>query len=185
MSVILASASPRRQELLKLITEDFKVIPANIDETVPKNIPSEKIPEILAVNKAEYISALYPDDIVIGSDTVVVLDEKIMGKPNNSDECFKMLESLSGRTHKVITGTAVCRNGRTQSFLSVSEVTFYKLSEKEIYDYIATGEPFDKAGGYGIQGYGSFLVEKINGDYFTIVGLPVAKLKRLLDSLEF
>ena len=184
MSIILASASPRRQELLKLITPDFKVIPADIDETVPENTPAEKTAEVLAVSKAKHIPAIYPNDTVIGSDTTGILGDEIMGKPRNEAECFKMLESLSGRTHKVITGVAVCRGGRTHSFSSVSEVKFYKLSEKEISGYIATGEPFDKAGGYGIQGYGSLLVEKINGDYFTIVGLPVAKLKRLLDSTE-
>lgn len=177
---ILASNSPRRQELLKLVINEFKVIPSNIEENVPDGIAPYDSPEYLARLKAEDISVKFPDDTVIGADTSVITADKILGKPKDADEAREMLFMLSGKTHEVITGCAVCRGGKCSSFSSVTEVEFYNLSKREIDDYILTGEPFDKAGAYGIQGKGALLVKKISGDYFNVVGLPVAELARFI-----
>lgn len=179
-TVILASASPRRKELLGLITGEFKIIPSGICEVVPDGIPPEKQPLYLARLKADDIAKKYPHDTVIGADTSVIIDDCVLGKPNSSQEAKNMLLRLSGRTHKVITGCAVIKNGECRSFSSVTEVEFYHLTEGEIDEYIATGEPFDKAGAYGIQGKGGLLVKAIRGDWFNVVGLPVAELARLL-----
>lgn len=179
-TVILASASPRRKELLGLITEEFKIIPSGVEETVPDGIPPEKQPEFLAKLKAEDIAKKYPHDIIIGADTSVIIDNCVLGKPDGREEARSMLNRLSGRMHKVITGCAVIKNGECRSFSSVTEVEFYRLTDKEIEDYIATGEPFDKAGAYGIQGKGGLLVKAIRGDWFNVVGLPVAELARVL-----
>lgn len=179
-TVILASASPRRKELLGLITEEFKIIPSGVEETVPDGIPPEKQPEFLAKLKAEDIAKKYPHDIIIGADTSVIIDNCVLGKPDGREEARSMLNRLSGRTHKVITGCAVIKNGECRSFSSVTEVEFYRLTDKETEDYIDTGEPFDKAGAYGIQGKGGLLVKAIRGDWFNVVGLPVAELARVL-----
>lgn len=180
--IILASASPRRQELLKLITEDFIVVLADIDECVPPDIETEKSPEYLAVKKAKYICENeHTNDVVIGCDTGVFIDGKMLGKPKNKEDAKQMLTELSGRKHKVITGCCVCKNRKIKSFSQVTEVEFYSLTEKEIESYIATGEPMDKAGSYGIQGKGSLLVKGIVGDYFNVVGLPVARLNKELN----
>lgn len=180
MSLILASASPRRQELLKKITEDFVCIPADIEESCPEEIEVEKVPEYLALKKAQHIAAIYPEDTVIGSDTGVFCDGVMLGKPADNADAFRMLKMLSGRTHSVITGCAVVKGEEIRSFSSVTEVTFYELSDAEIERYIATGESLDKAGAYGIQGYGALLIKQIHGDYFNVVGLPVAELYRVL-----
>lgn len=179
--IILASASPRRNELLSLILDEFQIEPSHVDESVEKNIPLEKMPEYLAEKKARYVSLRHPDDVVIGCDTGVFIGNQMIGKPSNEKAAYQILKMLSGRTHRVITGVALCRGGEIYTFSSVTEVTFYPLSDSEIREYIATGEPLDKAGAYGIQGKGSVLVKKINGDYFNVVGLPVAELKRKLE----
>ena len=181
--IILASASPRRQELLKLISEDFKIIPADIDESVDKNLPLDGVPEYLADKKAAHISALYPDDIVIGCDTGVFVDNQMIGKPRSDKAAFEILKMLSGKTHHVITGCASYKSDRLVRFSQVTEVEFYKLTNAEIEEYIATGEPADKAGAYGIQGKGALLVKRINGDYFNVVGLPVALLNKKLNEI--
>ena len=179
-TVILASASPRRKELVCLITEEFKIIPSGVEETVPDGIPPEKQPEYLASLKAEDIAKKYPHDIIIGADTSVIIDNCVLGKPGDRENAKEMLKMLSGRTHKVVTGCSVIKNGECRSFSSVTEVEFYRLTEKEIEEYIATGEPFDKAGAYGIQGKGGLLVKAIRGDWYNVVGLPVARLAREL-----
>ena len=179
--LILASASPRRKELLSLITEDFKIIPSGVKEAVPDGIPPEKQPEYLARLKAGDIAKKYPHGTVIGADTSVIVDECVLGKPHGREQAKTMLKMLAGRTHKVITGCAVINNGECRSFSSVTEVEFYPLTEKEIEEYIATGEPFDKAGAYGIQGKGGLLVKAICGDWYNVVGLPVARLARIMD----
>ncbi|HCA05500.1 MAG TPA: septum formation protein Maf, partial [Ruminococcaceae bacterium] len=172
--IILASASPRRQELLSLITENFKVEPASIDESIHERIDLHKIPEYLAAKKAEYVHGLHPDDTVIGCDTGVFVDNQMIGKPKSDKAAFEILKLLSGKTHLVITGCAVYKGSRVVRFSQVTEVEFYRLTNEEILEYIATGEPSDKAGAYGIQGKGSLFVKRINGDYFNVVGLPVA-----------
>lgn len=177
---ILASASPRRKELLSLITTDFKIVPSGEEETVPNNIPPEKQPEYLARLKALSVSRNYPEYTVIGADTSVIADGKILGKPKNRSEARDMITALSGSTHKVITGCAIVKNGICRSFSKETLVEFYALDECEIEEYISTDEPYDKAGAYGIQGRGALLVKGIKGDYFNVVGLPVAALKREL-----
>lgn len=178
MKTILASASPRRQELLKYAVKSFEIIPADIDETLPPDIPAESCAEYLAVQKAKAVSQEYPEAVVIGCDTVVICDGIIFGKPKDSDDARNMLRSLSGETHRVVTGVCLCRGQKLTSFSEVTEVEFYSLSDEEIDSYIQTGEPFDKAGAYGIQGFGSVLVKGIQGDFFNVVGLPVARLAR-------
>lgn len=183
MAYILASASPRRKELLKFITEDFLCIPADIDETGPSGIKACKLPEYLALEKARHIASLHPEDTVIGSDTGVICDGIMLGKPADKDDAFRMLKMLSGREHSVITGCAAVKGDREISFSVETKVRFYELSDTEIEQYISTNECFDKAGSYGIQGYGSLLVKEISGDYFNVVGLPVAELSRALKKL--
>ena len=181
--IILASASPRRQELLKFAVRDFEICPADVDENLPEGTDADNAAEYLAVKKAEAVAA-QPEhmyDSVIGCDTVVVLGDEIMGKPRDINAAREMLSKLSGNTHKVITGVCICSRGKRVSFSEVTEVEFYPLSEKEIEDYIATGDPMDKAGAYGIQSEGCMLVKGIKGDFFNVVGLPVARLRRVLD----
>ncbi len=180
MGVILASQSPRRKELLSLLISEFKVVPSTVDETVPKHLRASKIPEYLSKIKALNIAKLYPNDIVIGADTCVILGDKILGKPRDRQDAFDMLCSLSGKKHKVVTGCTVIKNGNIKSFSSVSVVKFTKLTTTEIEAYLDTNEPYDKAGSYGIQGKAGAFVEWIKGDYFNIVGLPIAKLKKYL-----
>lgn len=179
--IILASGSPRRKELLSLITENFKIIPADIDETVDKNIELMKQPQYLAEKKSRYIFKKgHQNDIVIGSDTGVFIDGKMLVKPSDAENAKQMLEELSGRKHKVITGCSIISKDKCVSFSEETIVEFYKLSNEDIDEYIATGEPMDKAGAYGIQGNGATLVKRIEGDYYNVVGLPVGTLKRRL-----
>lgn len=184
MSIILASASPRRHDLLNLIGLDHRVISAAVDESLtPGLAPDEQVRQ-LARRKAAAVAAHYPKDTIIAADTIVVLDDKIYGKPQDEADAARMLGELSGRTHQVYTGVAVRRAETTSSFAEMTEVTFYPLSAAEITAYIATGEPLDKAGAYGIQGYGAVGVRGIVGDYFNVMGLPVARLVRELRKLE-
>ncbi len=182
--IILASASPRRKELLKLIFENFKVCVSDVDESLPTGISTEKAAEYLAELKAYNIARQNPDSCVIGADTIVLADKKILGKPKNPKEARLMLESLSGKAHKVITGCAAFCSGKKIAFSVSTDVEFYKLSNQEIEEYIISGEPFDKAGGYGIQSKGALFVKGIKGDYFNVVGLPVAELNRRLAEWE-
>ena len=183
-SIILASKSPRRQELIKRITDDFEVIVSDVPEALPEGLAPEEAPVFLASRKAQAVAADHPDKTVIGADTVVILDGEIMGKPNGEDDTVRMLSALSGRTHTVITGCCIIRGTRKRAFSQTTSVEFYPLGEREIMEYIASGEPFDKAGAYGIQGMGSLLVKGIVGDYFNVMGLPVAELKRELERMS-
>ncbi len=183
MSIILASKSPRRSELLKLITTDFSVVPSNIEETVPDGLATEKQPEYLAKIKALDIARCHSKDIIIGADTSVILGDKILGKPKSRQDAFNMLMALSGKTHFVITGCAIIKGDITDSFSVKSEVEFFPLSDAEINTYLDSDEPYDKAGSYGIQGKASLFVKEIRGDYFNIVGLPIAELNRHLKNL--
>ncbi len=178
--IVLASASPRRQELIRLISEDILIFPSDVDETIPEGISAEAAPEFLAVKKAAAVSKNYPSDTVIGSDTSVIVNGIILGKPQDREDAKRMLTLLSGKTHKVITGCAIFKNGRSVSFSEVTEVKFHCLTETEIEAYLDREEYKDKAGAYGIQGYASLLIEGINGDYFNVVGLPVSRLARAL-----
>ena len=178
--IILASASPRRQELLKDITEDFEVVVSNAQETVPDTIKTEEIPRYLAQLKANDVASRYDDAVVIGSDTIVVVDDKVLGKPKDEQDAFCMLKALSGKKHKVMTGCALVCGEKMRSFTVETEVEFFELTDEEIESYISTGDPFDKAGAYGIQSQGKTLVKGIYGDYYSVVGLPVGRLKREL-----
>ena len=180
MAIILASASPRRRELLKFITEDFTVKVSDAEEITDPALSAEETVKSLAVIKGEAVAEGFPEDTVISADTIVVLDGEILGKPKDEEDAFRMLSSLSGRTHEVFTGVCVLHSGRRLVFAERTEVSFFPLSEDEIRAYIATGEPADKAGAYGIQGKGCTLVKAISGDYNNVVGLPVAGLNRLL-----
>lgn len=178
--LILASRSPRRRELLDQAGLSYCCIPSDADETFPEGAAMEDVPEILATRKAEDILAEHPQDVVLGADTLVLLDGKPLGKPVNKDDARHMLRKLSGREHYVYTGVAILSEGRRVIFTTVTKVEFFPLSDREIDAYIATGEPMDKAGAYGIQGRGCLLVKRIHGDYFTVVGLPVAEVVRHL-----
>ena len=182
MDIILASASPRRRELMKLITEEFTAVSVDADETVPEGIPPMLASEYLATIKALGASLKNPEAVVIGCDTTVIADGEILGKPADKEQCRGFMELLSGRTHQVVTGVTLMFGSSTSSFSETTDVTFRKLSADEIEEYISSDEPYDKAGGYGIQGRGALLVEKINGDYFNVVGLPVSRLNQELNN---
>ncbi len=176
--IILASQSPRRQELLKLITDDFEIKVSNVDETLPDGITPKDAVMYLSKIKARVFAD--SENIVVGADTVVSLDGKILGKPKDEENAREMLKFLSGKSHSVFTGVTLANSKKTKTFAVETKVKFFELTDDEIDAYIKTGEPFDKAGAYGIQGYGSLLVEKIDGDYFNVVGLPVSTLFREL-----
>ena len=178
---ILASGSPRRKELLALIVPEYEVFPADIDETLPEGLAAEESAEFLALQKAAHVSEKFPGSIVIGCDTVVISEGEVLGKPADISDAERMLKKLSGKIHTVITGVCISCGEHREHFSCKTAVEFYPLSESEIADYISTGEPMDKAGGYGIQGKGSVLVKAVNGDFFNVVGLPVSMLKRRLD----
>ena len=179
--MILASQSPRRRELLSLITEDFRIIPAKSEEVLPEKISPEDAVVLLSEQKAEEIYRENRGEIIVAADTVVAIDGRILGKPADEKDAFAMLKTLSGRTHEVFTGVCVIfANGRKERFFEETKVEFYELSDGEIAEYIKSGEPMDKAGAYGIQGKGALLVKRIDGDYFNVVGLPVARLLRVL-----
>lgn len=182
MAVVLASASPRRKELLTLAGIEYKVKVSGCDEAVPFGTPADEAVKILSHRKAYAVLGLCEKgDVVIAADTVVAVDGDILGKPADEDEAYTMLSRLSGRRHTVYTGVTITDGERDSCFSESTEVVFYELTDAEKKKYIATGEPFDKAGGYGIQGRGCVLVEKIDGDYFNVMGLPVAKTVRELD----
>lgn len=176
MKIILASASPRRRELLRLITDDFTAVSTDANEALPKNIPAENAAEYLSYVKANAAAALFPEDIIIGCDTTVICGSSILGKPPSKDQCREFISLLSGKSHTVITGCTLICGSLRKSFSTATSVTFRKLSQEEIEGYISTDEPYDKAGGYAVQGKGALLIEKIDGDYFNVVGLPVSTL---------
>lgn len=183
MRVILASSSPRRLQLLQQIGIEAEVHPAAFDELSTGKMAYEVV-LANAVGKCQAVCAACGDKVpVIAADTVVVLDGKILGKPKDAADAVRMLTELSGRTHKVLTGVAVSFDGRQLAEVCETEVIFRTLTAAEIADYVATGEPLDKAGAYGIQGRGAVFVEKINGCYNNVVGLPLTRLHLMLAKL--
>ena len=182
MDIILASGSPRRKQLLaQMGIETFRVISSDADETVEPGLSPARIVEILSARKAEAVADhAKHGGLVIAADTIVALDGAVLGKPNDGLEAFRMLSALSGRRHQVYTGVTLLRDGERRTEHEVTTVTFRELTQDDITRYIATGEPMDKAGAYGIQGYGALLVERIEGDYFNVMGLPVCRLGRML-----
>ena len=181
--IILASASPRRRELLTLIGIPHEVTPADIDETERAGEAPAAYVERLAREKAAAVSKHAPEALVIGSDTTVVIDGSILGKPVDRADAARMLRLLSGRAHTVYTAVAVECEGRVESDIEVVAVTIRQLTDREIDAYIDTGEPMDKAGSYGIQGYGATIVERVDGDYFSVMGLSLVRLVRLMARL--
>ena len=184
MKVILASASPRRKEILQNTKLNFDIQKSDIEEVILENESPEDMVVRLAYEKAFDVAKRNTDRLVIGADTIVALDNEVLGKPKDQNEAYQMIKRLSNKTHKVITGISLInlKENKIIKDYVVSFVTFKDLSEDSIKDYINTNESLDKAGAYGIQGYGALLVKNIQGDYFNIVGLPISRLSDLLNN---
>ncbi|MDR0903549.1 MAG: Maf family protein [Ruminococcus sp.] len=181
--LILASNSPRRKELLRLITSDFEVIPAEVDESVPEGVKTTEAAEFLAVKKCLDVAKKYPTATVIGSDTVVIKGGELLGKPTDAADAARMLKLLSDSTHSVYTGVCISDRGRTLSFTERTDVTFANIPERLLDAYIKSGSPLDKAGGYGIQDdLVRLFLTRIDGNYDSVMGLPVAALYKKLKS---
>jgi len=179
--IILASGSPRRRELLPQIgVKDFEIIPAEAEPPIPAGMHPDEAVKLISAAKASEVSAKYPDAVIMAADTVVALGNKILGKPADSDEAFSHLKMLSGNSHSVYTGVTVRRGDKILTEFERSEVFFIPLTDEQIRRYIATGESSDKAGSYAVQGLGSLLVERIEGDYFNVMGLPLCLLGKML-----
>ena len=180
MQIILASASPRRRELMGLYGVPFTIRAADIDETMDPGKPP--FDEVARVSRCKALAvSREPEDVVVAADTIVVCQGEVLGKPRDKEDAARMLRLLSGSTHQVMTGCTVLQGSRAETFTQVTQLHFRPLSEKEIHRYIATGEPMDKAGAYGIQGKGALLVEGIRGDFFNVMGLPLLRLSRMLE----
>ena len=175
MKLVLASKSPRRSEILKNAGYDFVVRVADADETIPDGTKPEDAVVFLAARKAMAVPRA-DDETVLGADTIVVLDDKILGKPKDREDAYNMLKALSGRAHSVFTGVCIVENGKSMTFAEETRVEFLPLSDEDIYKYIDTNDCYDKAGAYGIQGYASKFVRRIDGDYFNVVGLPISAI---------
>lgn len=182
MELILASRSPRRRELLERMgLTRFRILSPEIDERMDRQLPPAELVERISMEKAAAAQVLAgPEALLIAADTVVALDGAVLGKPAGPEDAARMLRALSGRRHQVYTGLTVMRGGLRDTQHEATEVAFRPLTDGEIADYIATGEPLDKAGAYGIQGYGALFVEGIRGDYYNVMGLPVHRLGRML-----
>ena len=185
MSIILASASPRRRELLEMLgVKDMKIIPARGEEHVPAGAsPAESVIAISGGKAREVSEQCAPGDVIIAADTVVCLDGEILGKPHDTEDAKNMLRRLSGREHEVYTGVTVVKDGLVFQDAECTKVRFRALSPYEIDAYVATGEPMDKAGAYGAQGIASLFVEGITGDFFNVMGLPLCRLGRMLNDV--
>lgn len=182
MKLILASQSPRRQELLKLFRRPFVVEAADVDEKMDDSQPAFSEVARVSRRKAEAV-AREQEDVVIAADTIVVCDGQILGKPKSTEHAVQMLTMLSGRAHQVMTGLTVVRGNEVVNCTEVTDLWFRKLSRKEIEDYVATGEPMDKAGAYGIQGGAALFVQRLEGDYYNVMGLPVCRLWQMLGQI--
>lgn len=192
MTIILASQSPRRKEILEQMGfSSFLIRPAAGEEAPPNGLAPEQYVMALSAAKCREVAVTAPcDGLIIAADTIVCIDDVILGKPHTEDEATHMLKTLSGRSHTVFTGVTVMQNGVERTAFEQSDVFFHPLTDADIKHYIATGEPMDKAGSYGVQGYGAMFVERIEGDYFNVMGLPICKLAQMLkqfgvDPLEF
>ncbi len=180
MELILASASPRRRELMGYFDVPFAVVPATGPETPPAGADGGETARALSLAKAKEVADAHPDAVVIGADTVVEADGAILGKPRDEADARRMLRLLSGREHRVYTGVTVIKDGKALSRQAMTRVFFRAMTEDEIDAYVATGEPMDKAGAYGYQGRAGLYVERIEGDFFNVVGLPLCLLGRML-----
>ncbi len=182
--LILASGSPRRKQLLEQGQLQFSISISTVDETITQPCKPEEVVEQLSLRKANDVLSRNNDSIIIGADTIVSINGTILGKPINEEEAFQMLQQLSGNQHDVYTGVAIVSKEKSVVFYEKTIVSFWELTTAEIEDYIASGEPFDKAGSYGIQGLGALFVKKIDGDYFNVVGLPLARTVRELKNFQ-
>ena len=180
MKIILASNSPRRKELLSLAKFDFNVITKDVEEILDNTLPVTKQIEQIAYKKANAVAAYNKDSIVIGADTVVVVDNEILGKPKNEQDATRMMRLLSNKTHQVITAVAVICNNKVDLFHEITDVTFYEMSNDEINEYVKLPSIYDKAGAYAIQGEAAIYIKSISGDYYNVMGLPIAKLTKFL-----
>ena len=185
MDIILASKSPRRRALLEQMgVRDFRIVTPDIDEHMDRDLPPAELVRQISLEKAQAVAAQAdPNTVVIAADTVVALDGVVLGKPADKEEAFRMLSLLSGNRHQVYTGLTVLRGEQVFSQWEETAVTFRSLTAEEIEAYIATGEPMDKAGAYGIQGYGALFIQGISGDYYNVMGLPVCRLGQILGQL--
>lgn len=185
--MILASQSPRRIELMRDAGYSICVQPAHIDETALADEGPLELVERLARAKAQAVAAEFAaaDEVVVAADTIVTFNGELLGKPQSEADACAMLSALSGKTHQVATGVCLAKGEQVLSFVDITDVTFYELTQEEIEAYVATGEPMDKAGAYGIQGiHGRMLIKRIDGDFYNVVGLPIAKLARELKRLS-
>ena len=180
--MILASASPRRKELLSMLGIPFVIETADIDETMNPALPAAQEAARVSRRKALAVSR-NPDDVVIAADTIVVCDNQILGKPKDRDHAIQMLHLLSGRDHQVMTGCTILHGEQAESFTEITDLHFRPLSDREIIKYVESGEPMDKAGAYGIQGGAALFCEKLSGDYYNVVGLPLCRLLKTLQKL--
>ena len=181
MSIILASSSPRRRELMERMGLDIVIRTAPTDETMrPDGDPYDEVADVSRRKAAAVRPLCGDDDIIVAADTIVVLDGTVMGKPRDFEDAVDMLRRLSGREHHVMTGVTVCRGGRTETKTVVTAVRFRPLAEAEIRAYVATGEPMDKAGAYGVQGLAAIFIEGLDGDFYNVMGLPVCTLAEML-----
>ena len=174
--VILASQSPRRKELLALLNIEYEAIPADIDEEINPDNDLVKEIEKLSYQKANHIFKDHKDSLVIGADTIVKINNQVLGKPKTYEQAKQMLAMLSNSTHEVVTGVTIISGNEVETFSEIAKVTFYPLTEQEIDEYVKTNEPMDKAGAYAIQGIGAKFIKRIEGDYYTIMGLPIGEL---------
>ena len=173
--IILASGSPRRKEILTLADLDFDVMPSNAEEITTKTAPHEVVMGLAAIKARDIYEKSDKQSMIVGADTVVAYQEQILGKPADEEDAKRMLSMLSGQTHEVYTGVCVIEDGEAKTFYEETKVTFYEISDEQIDHYIKTGEPMDKAGSYGIQGKAAVFIKGIEGDYYNVVGFPIAR----------
>ena len=178
MKIILASKSPRRTEILSLMGIKHIIIPSQEEEKIEPNLSPKQVVQSLAFQKAQSISKQYPSDLVIGSDTIVVINNQILGKPKDYNDAVRMLSLLQNNTHQVMTGVSLIKGEQADTFVDIADVTFHQMTKEQIDEYLNTDKPFDKAGAYGIQDPHAKFVKQINGDYYTIMGLPKEQLQQ-------
>ena len=173
--IILASASPRRKEILELADLKFDIMPSNAQEITTKTAPNEVVMELASIKAKDIYKKSEKQSMIVGADTVVAYQGQILGKPADEADAKRMLTMLSGQTHEVYTGVCIIEDGKTKTFYEETKVTFYEISDEQIDHYIKTGEPMDKAGSYGIQGKAAVFIKGIEGDYYNVVGFPIAR----------
>ena len=181
MNVILASKSPRRTEILNLMNIKHMIVPSQEEEVIDKQLSPKEVVKSLAYQKAHSIAKHYPNDLVIGSDTIVVINNEILGKPKDHNDAVRMLSLLQNNTHQVMTGVSLIKGNNVDTFVDIADVTFNQMTKEEIENYLKIDKPYDKAGAYGIQDEHANFVKNIKGDFYTIMGLPKIELQKHID----